>query len=49
MIGCNGVITKAPIYAIERIKAIKKVGYTKSNDLLIGKNGFKYDGYWVVN
>ena len=49
MLGCNGVITKAPIYAVERIEAIKKVGYIKSNDLLIGKNGFKYDGYWTVN
>ena len=49
MLGCNGVITKAPIYAIERIEAIKKVGYIKSKDLLIGKNGFKYDGYWMVN
>ena len=48
MLGCSGVITKAPIYAVERIKAITKIGYTKSNDLLIGKNNYAYDGYWVI-
>ena len=48
MLGCSGVITKAPIYAVERIKAISKIGYTKSNDLLIGKNNYAYDGYWVL-
>lgn len=37
MLGCKGVLTKAPIYAVERIKAIQKVGFTKSEHLLIGK------------
>ena len=49
MLGCNGVITKAPIYAVERIKAIEKVGFTKSDHLLVGKNGYAYDGYWVIS
>lgn len=48
MMGCVGIITKAPIYAIERIKAISKVGFTKSEHLLVGKTGYKYDGYWVM-
>lgn len=47
-LGCKGVLTKAPIYAIERIKAIQKVGFTKSEHLLIGKNGQTYDGYWTI-
>ena len=47
MIGCNGVLTKAPIYAVERIKAIQKAGFTKSEYLLIGKTGYAYDGYWT--
>ena len=47
MLGCTGVLTKAPIYAVERIKAIQKVGFTKSEHLLIGKNGYAYDGYWT--
>ncbi|MCM1367700.1 MAG: GNAT family N-acetyltransferase [Roseburia sp.] len=48
MLGCVGVITKAPIYAIERINAISKVGFAKSEHLLVGKTGYKYDGYWVM-
>ena len=48
MLGCKGVLTKAPIYAIERIKAIQKVGFVKSEHLLIGKTGYAYDGYWTI-
>ncbi len=48
LLGCNGVITKAPIYAVERIKAIQKAGFTKSQQLLIGKTGYAYDGYWIT-
>ena len=47
MLGCKGVLTKAPIYAVERMKAIQKVGFTKSEHMLIGKNGYAYDGYWT--
>lgn len=48
MIGCKGVLTKVPIYAVERIKAIQKVGFTKSEHWLIGKTGYAYDGYWTI-
>jgi len=48
MLGCKGVLTKAPIYAVERIQAIQKVGFTKSEHLLIGKTGYAYDGYWTI-
>ena len=47
LLGCKGVLTKAPIYAVERIKAIQTAGFTKSEHLLIGKNGYAYDGYWT--
>ena len=47
MLGCKGVLTKAPIYAVDRMKAIQKAGFTKSEHLLIGKNGYPYDGYWT--
>lgn len=47
MLGCNGIITKAPIYAVERIKAVQKAGFAKSEHLLIGKTGYAYDGYWI--
>lgn len=49
MIGCKEIITKAPIYAVERINAIQKVGFIKSEHMLIGgQNGYAYDGYWTV-
>lgn len=48
LLGCKGMITKAPIYAVDRIKAIKKVGFIQSEHLLIGKTGYAYDGYWII-
>lgn len=48
MLGCSGVLTKAPLYAVERIKALQKAGFTKSGHLLIGKTGYAYDGYWTM-
>jgi len=48
MLGCKGVLTKAPIYAVERIKSIQRVGFKKSEYFLIGKNGYAYDGYWTI-
>lgn len=48
LLGCKGVVTKAPIYAVDRINAIKKVGFTKTDDFLIGKTGYAYDGYWII-
>ena len=47
LLGCDGVLTKAPIYAVERIKALQRAGFTKSGHLLIGKTGYAYDGYWT--
>ena len=48
MLGCTGVLTNAPIYAVERIKAIQRAGFTKSEHMLIGKTGYAYDGYWTI-
>lgn len=48
MLNCKGVLTKAPIYAVERIEAIRKAGFTESKHLLIGKTGYAYDGYWTA-
>ena len=48
MLGCKGVLTKAPIYAVERINAIQRVGFIKSEHMLIGKSGYAYDGYWTI-
>lgn len=49
LLGCNGVITKVPIYAVERMEAMRKAGFEKSEHLLTGKAGFAYDGYWVLH
>lgn len=45
---CGSVITKAPIYAVERIRAIQRLGFVKSEQLLIGHTGYAYDGYWTL-
>lgn len=49
MLGCSEIITKVPIYAVERIKAIQKFGFSKSEHLLKGgHDGYAYNGYWTV-
>lgn len=49
MFGSDRVITKAPIYAVERIAALDKFGFKRSEHLLIGKTGYAYDGYWTFD
>ena len=47
---CGRIITKALCYAVERIEALKKYGFEKSDELLIGTNDkYAYNGYWVIN
>lgn len=41
------VITKAPIYAVERIAALQAWGFAPSRRLLVGEDGYAYNGYWV--
>lgn len=48
LLGCRGVLTKVPIYAVERRKAAEKAGFAKSEALLVGKTGYAYDGYWTM-
>ena len=44
--GCRRVVTKAPIYAVERIKTLESQGYTKSIQKLVGQDGTVYGDYW---
>jgi len=44
---CEMIATKAPVYAVERIAALKKLGFASSNEYLIGEDSKAYDGYWV--
>ncbi|NLK94196.1 MAG: GNAT family N-acetyltransferase [Clostridiales bacterium] len=45
---CDFIATKAPIYAVDRIDALKEMGFMLSNECIRGAYGEKvYDGYWV--
>ena len=47
---CYEIITKVPVYAIERINAANKYGFKKSERLLIGTNDhYAYKDYWTIN
>lgn len=48
LLKCRMMITKAPIYAVERIKAMQDLGFLQSKDFLIGKDGYAYNGYWTI-
>lgn len=43
---CSMIATKAPIYAVERIDALQKAGFSLSEEPLIGQHRQYYD-YWV--
>ncbi|MDE6241315.1 MAG: hypothetical protein K2M08_02705 [Anaeroplasmataceae bacterium] len=45
---CDMIATKAPIYAVERIKALSQAGFVKSDQPLIGHDGTYYYDYWVL-
>ncbi|MBR3309673.1 MAG: GNAT family N-acetyltransferase [Lachnospiraceae bacterium] len=46
---CEEIITKVPIYAVERIKAVQKIGFEKTDRLLIGTaDGYAYKDYWFI-
>lgn len=45
---CTAIITKAPIYMIERLEALRKAGFEKSEEPLRGgHDGKLYYDYWV--
>lgn len=46
-VGSSGIITKAPLYAVDRIEALKRAGYKKSEFPLEGKNNVLYYDYWT--
>lgn len=46
---CDRIITKAPVYAIDRINALKQYGFEKSEEYLIGHiDNYPYRDYWTV-
>lgn len=47
---CKEIITKVPVYAVERIEAMKRIGFEKSSKLLVGTiDGYAYKDYWVIS
>lgn len=40
------IMTKIPLYAVERQAAFEKLGFKKTTDLLIGIDNFAYKDYW---
>ena len=47
---CEEIITKVPIYAVERIKAVREIGFHKTDRLLIGTmDGYAYKDYWCIH
>lgn len=45
---CGSIITKAPIYAVERVRAVQRLGFARSEHLLVGNDGYAYNGYWML-
>ena len=48
LLDCKGVITKVPVYAVDRLLAVQKLGFKKACDYLYGKTGYTYDGYFEL-
>lgn len=46
-LGVKRVATKAPAYAIERIKALTESGFSKTFEKLIGDDGTVYGDYYI--
>ncbi len=45
---CSNIATKAALYAVDRIEALKKMGFTKSAQPLIGHQNITYNDYWII-
>lgn len=46
---CNEIISKVPLYAIERAKAFSEFGFEKADRLLVGTlDHYSYKDYWTI-
>lgn len=45
---CDAVITKVPVYAVERMKAATDAGFIKTDIILYGDDGTAYNNYWKI-
>ncbi len=46
--GCDIIATKAPPYAVERIAALKALGFERLSAYLTGHDGTRYYDYWAA-
>ena len=47
MFDCKQVVTKVPVYAVERKAAAEAFGFEKTDSLLVAKDGVAFNGYWI--
>lgn len=47
LFGCSMIATKAALYAVDRAKALEKIGFQKTKEHLIGHYD-TYGDYWVI-
>lgn len=45
---CTKIATKAAVYAVDRIEALKKMGFAKSEEPIVGEHNIAYYDYWVI-
>ncbi|MDE7416708.1 MAG: GNAT family N-acetyltransferase [Lachnospiraceae bacterium] len=45
---CPKIVTKAAVYAVDRIEALKKMGFVKLEEPLIGEHNRAYYDYWMI-
>ena len=48
MFGCGSIITKGFPKALDRIRALEKFGFVKSENKLVGEDGKEYSDYYSV-
>ena len=49
LLDCEEIITKIPLYAVERIDAAKKSGFSRSDRFLVGgEDRYAYKDYWTI-
>ena len=45
---CPKIATKAAVYAVDRIEALRKAGFVRSEEPLVGDHNIAYYDYWVI-
>lgn len=45
--GCTEIATKAAVYAVDRIEALRITGFTRSEKPVIGLHDIAYYDYWI--